>query len=293
MADPADPVAVPRLGFPARLAATLVLVRHGESTWVAEGRFQGRQDPPLSDLGRRQAALVAERLAQRDERTPLPIPTGPPLGVWHSPLQRAAETARIIAARQSTPVELYPNHGLTEIAQGDWEGEHQSEVQSRWPNELAAWRRTPARAHAPGGEPLADAADRVRQGLGEIIVALAPISNAGARTTSSDEAADKSPAGYHPVPGYPAAVPRGDVSPEPWALLVAHDGIFRLVLITLLGVPLERFWSFPFNLAAITVVALHEGVAALRAHNVTDHLEPLEAGERAALEARGERRGAL
>lgn len=278
MADPADPVALPRLGLPTRLAATLVLVRHGESTWVAEGRFQGRQDPPLSELGRRQAALVAERLAERDERTPLPIPTGPPLGLWHSPLQRAAETARIIAARQSTPVELYPNHGLTEIAQGHWEGEHQSDVRSRWPNELAAWRRTPARAHAPGGEPLIEATQRVRTGLTEIVARLPPLT---------------SPAGpYDPVPGY-ATIAAGDGPPEPWALLVAHDGIFRLTLINLLGLPLERFWSFPFNLAAITVVTLHSGVAALRAHNLSDHLEPLADEERAAQEARGERRGAL
>jgi len=289
VADPADAVALPRLEIPARVAATLVLVRHGESTWVAEGRFQGSQDPPLSDLGRRQAALVAQRLEQRDERTPLPIPTGPPIGIWHSPLGRAAETARIVAANQTAALDLHPEQGLTEIAQGDWEGKHQSEVRSRWAKELAAWRRTPERSHAPGGEPLLDAVERVRHGLGGIISALGP----AAAATPSDEAADVALPRYDAVPGYPTAVPRDDLSPEPWALLVAHDGIFRLVLINLLGVPLERFWSFPFNLAAITVVALHEGVAALRAHNLTDHLAPLEEEERAAQEARGERRGAL
>lgn len=289
MADQADAVALPRLEIPARVAATLVLVRHGESTWVAEGRFQGSQDPPLSDLGRRQVALVAQRLEQRDERTPLPIPTGPPIGIWHSPLLRAAETARIIAANQAAPVDLHPNDGLTEIAQGEWEGKHQSEVRSRWPKELAAWRRSPARSHAPGGEPLIDAAQRVRAGLGMVISAIGPSS----AVTPSDEAEDVALPRYDAVPGYPSAVPRDDLPLEPWALLVAHDGIFRLVLINLLGVPLERFWSFPFNLAAITAVGLHEGVAALQAHNLTDHLAPLEDEERAAQEARGERRGAL
>lgn len=294
MADSADAVALPRLAIPTRLAATLVLVRHGESTWVAEGRFQGRQDPPLSELGRRQAALVAQRLDQRDERTSLPIPAGPPVGIWHSPLVRAVETARIIAERQATTIDLHANDGLTEIAQGEWEGKHQSEVRSRWPHELAAWRRTPARAHAPGGEPLVDAAERVMHGLGEILSGLAPAHLAGRpETTPSDEATGLALSEYDAVPGYPSAVSQADVPPEPWGLVVAHDGIFRLVLINLLGVPLERFWSFPFNLAAITVVALHEGVAALRAHNLTDHLEPLEAEERAAQEARGERRGAL
>ncbi len=255
---------------------------------MAEGRFQGRQDPPLSELGHRQAALVAARLEQRDERTPLPIPAGPPVGIWHSPLERAAETARIIAARQSTPIELHSLERLTEIAQGEWEGALHADVRARWPAELAAWRRTPARAHAPGGEPLADAVARVRRGLAEIIreLALAP------STESSDEMAAAS-LRYNPVPGYPAAVTAVDIPPEPWALLVAHDGIFRLTLINLLGVALERFWSFPFNLAAISVVALHEGVATLRAHNLSDHLEPLATEERAAQESRGERRGAL
>lgn len=294
MADPADAVAVPRLEIPARLAATLVLVRHGESTWVAQGRFQGSQDPPLSELGRRQASLVAQRLGQRDERTPLPIPVGPPVGIWHSPLARAAESARIIAAHQATAIVLHANDGLTEIAQGEWEGRHQSEVRSRWPNELAAWRRTPARSHAPGGEPLVDAAERVRRGLGAILSELLRLPDGGRHsTTPSDEPMASSLPAYDAVPGYPSAVTQADVPAEPWGLLVAHDGVFRLVLINLLGVPIERFWSFPFNLAAITVVALHEGVAALRAHNLTDHLEPLEAEERAAQEARGERRGAL
>jgi len=46
-----------RLAIPAELTASLVMVRHGESTYVAEGRFQGRQDAPLSTLGRRQRRL--------------------------------------------------------------------------------------------------------------------------------------------------------------------------------------------------------------------------------------------
>ena len=98
---------------------------------------------------------------------------------------------------------------------------------------------------------------------------------------------------FDPVPGYERAATTADVPPEPWAPLIAHDGIFRLSLISLLGLPLERFWSFPFTLASITVVTLHNGVAALRAHNLSEHLAPLAVQERAAEEARGDRRGAL
>lgn len=308
MADPTPELSALPAPPPAGVAATLVLVRHGESTWVAEGRFQGRQDPPLSALGRRQSVLVAERLAQRDDRTPLPIPVGPPIAIWHSPLQRAAETARVIAERQPEPVDLRPIEALTEIAQGAWEGMPHADVTERWPDELAAWRRAPADHHAPGGESLPDAATRVRLGLANVVAALAgpapgtdgrsALSGAAIRSLPSDRAGDpaaiRKPAvtGYQPVPGYPTAVPAHRAA-EPWAILVAHDGIFRLVLLSLTGIALERFWSFPFNLAAITVVAVHEGVAALRAHNLSDHLAPLAADERAAQESRGERRGAL
>jgi broad specificity phosphatase PhoE len=278
-----------------RVRATLVLVRHGESTLLAEGRFQGRMDSQLSTLGLRQAQLVADRLAGRDERTPLPIPAGSPLGIWHSPLRRAAGTAIAIGQRLSemagTTIGMTPLPGLTEIAQGEWEGQAQAEVTTRWSRELAAWRRTPTLAHAPGGEPLVDAAARVREALTLILTSLA-VASPG-YDTSADESSDVASLGYSPVPGYPSNPQGADLPPEPWAIAVAHDGIFRLVLINLLGVPLERFWSFPFNLAAITVVAIHEGVAALRAHNLSDHLEPLAVEERAAQESRGERRGAL
>jgi probable phosphoglycerate mutase len=285
VADSAHPVEGNRFEPPESVAATLVLVRHGESMLVAEGRFQGRLDSPLSELGRRQAVLVAERLAHRDEITPLPIPTGLPVGVWHSPLSRAAETASIIAEQQPGPVELHEDGLLTEIAQGDWEGQPMAEVRTRWAKELAAWRSTPTLSHAPGGEPLVDAADRVRKALTNIVAGVALAQPAAAR--------DGRVAAYDPVPGYTTATSTSDAPPEPWALIVAHDGIFRLTLITLLAIPLERFWSFPFNLASITVVTLHGGVAALRAHNLSDHLEPLAHDERSAQESRGERRGAL
>lgn len=266
-------------------------MRHGESTWVAEGRFQGRKDPPLSQLGMRQARLVAERLAARDEETPLPIPAGPPRGVWHSPLRRAADTAKEIARALPGRTPLHGSDGLTEIAQGEWEGQPAQVVRTRWATELAAWRKTPVRSHAPGGESLSDAAARVRMSLLEIMSALIP--DSGGDRPGSDSLGGRVIAPYDPVPGYPSALPAENYAPEPWAVLVAHDGIFRLVLLSLLRIPIERFWALPFNLAAISVVALHEGVAALRAHNLSDHLAPLAQEERAAQESRGERRGAL
>jgi broad specificity phosphatase PhoE len=270
---------------PGDLNATLVLVRHGESTFVAEGRFQGRQDPPLSSLGERQAQLVAERLAQRDAQTPLPIPAGIAMAIWHSPLGRATQTARAISSAQPGHSMMVPIESFTEIAQGEWEGQPSSVVRERWGAELAAWRRTPAISHAPGGESLAQARERVTTGLEEIWTAL---DSSG--LTSNPNAKEKFPRSF--VQGYSDADASGRPV-DPWAILVAHDGIFRVLVLTLFGLPLERFWSFPFNLCSITVIAVQDGVPVLRAHNLSDHLAPLAAEARAAAEARGDRRGAL
>lgn len=275
--------------LPGALDATIVLIRHGESTFIAEGRFQGQADAPLSALGERQARLVAARLAQRDAQTPLPIPTGAPLGVWHSPLSRAARTAAAISDAQPAPVPLVATHGLIEIGQGEWEGQPNTIVRTRWADELSAWRRTPTTHHAPGGESIHEAAERASGALTALLDEIS--ANAGSSDTGAAEA-DASPARRDPVPGYPTAS-GASPSKDPWAVLVAHDGIFRVVLMTLLDMSYERFWSFPFNLCGITVVYIHDGVAALRAHNLSEHLAPLAEEARAAAEARGDRRGAL
>ena len=78
---------------PEGLEATVVLLRHGESDWVAEGRFQGQGNPELSPEGLRQAALAGSRLADPGAVPALPVPAGPPLEIRHSPLARTSQTA--------------------------------------------------------------------------------------------------------------------------------------------------------------------------------------------------------
>ncbi|HET7566757.1 MAG TPA: histidine phosphatase family protein [Gaiellaceae bacterium] len=88
---------------------TLLLVRHGETDWNAEGRLQGHTDTPLNDYGRRQAKQLAEQLA------------GEPLdAVYASDLARARETAEILGERLGLTVVLDP--GLREKNWGSWEG---------------------------------------------------------------------------------------------------------------------------------------------------------------------------
>ena len=258
-----------------------MLLRHGESMAIVEGRFQGRMETPLSPLGRRQAELAGMRLADPIGPPRIPVPAGPPVDIVHSPLGRAAETAAAARAglvrvhgERAVPG-LRPDPGLAEIAQGEWEGLHREEVVGRYPVELEAWRLRPAEANAPGGETLVDASERVRISLQQTIDALAAATpGAGPDRTS--------------VGGYPA----GHGSDAPWTLVVGHDGIFKVAVLALLGLPLDRFWAFPWGLTGISVVELVAGRAVLRAHNLTDHLGPLQADQTAsatgAAEARSE-----
>jgi broad specificity phosphatase PhoE len=252
---------------------SLALVRHGESTYVAEGRFQGQADPPLSALGARQAALVGRRLANPDAAPVLPLPPGRPIGIWCSTLSRAAQTARLISEAAHPPPELHPDDRLRELAQGRWEGLLHAQVEAQYGAELAAWRTDPVHNHAPGGEPLEAGARRVRAATREVLRALAA---AGGRSAAGDS-----------VLGYAA-----EATSRPWGMVVAHDGILRILMMQLLGVPLRRYWSFPFGLCAITVVELNGRRARLRAHNLEGHLDGLEAS-RVGAHAPADRGGAL
>jgi broad specificity phosphatase PhoE len=88
---------------------TLLLVRHGETDWNAEGKLQGHSDRPLNDFGRRQATALADRLEDEDIAA-----------IYSSDLVRAKETAEILGARVGVPVVVDPD--LREKNWGTWEG---------------------------------------------------------------------------------------------------------------------------------------------------------------------------
>jgi broad specificity phosphatase PhoE len=270
--------------IPAGLDAVIAFVRHGESEWVARGLFQGQGDSPLTDLGRRQALLTARRIARRSRRPFLPLPVVAPHAIVHSPLARAAETAALIARAVSTgrgddavaaPVPLHPDPGLLEIGQGEWEGIPGSEVAERWGPLLESWRHDPLSAWAPGGESVAEVDVRARAALRGILADLATVAPAagGARPQ---------------VLGY-ADLPADD----PWSIVVGHDGVFKVVLLALLDLPLARFWTLPFALCGISVVEIRNGRPRLRLHNATDHLADLQTGESRKRDDTRRRSGAL
>jgi broad specificity phosphatase PhoE len=128
----------------------VLLARHGETPWNAEGRYQGQMDIALSDNGERQARLLGERLAD--------------VGITRavaSPLKRARRTAEL-ALGEMRAAQLTFDDGLKEIAHGDWEGLLAAEIRERDPVRLRAWREKPETVQMPGagGESIVEVLDR-------------------------------------------------------------------------------------------------------------------------------------
>ena len=248
---------------PAGLHATIVLLRHGESVAITEGRFQGRFDTPLSPLGEGQARVAGDRLAHPGRPPHIAVPAAAPVEIAHSPLARttataaAAEAALRAAYGPVTPAPR-PEPGLFEIGQGVWDGLERTQVEARFAPELEAWRLAPHVNNAPGGESLVEADRRVRAALPAMIGRLAQASPPGSSPATSAS-------GYPPPMSSPA-----------WSLMVGHDGVFKVIVLALLELPLERFWTFAFGLTGITILAIHDGQVVLRAHNLLDHLGPLQ-----------------
>lgn len=103
-----------------------MLARHGETEWNRTGRWQGHADPPLNEAGRRQAAGLAERLADDGVAA-----------IYSSDLRRASETARVVAERLR--LEVVEDPTLREIDVGSWSGLTRAEVQERYPEGFARW----------------------------------------------------------------------------------------------------------------------------------------------------------
>ncbi len=118
----------------------ILVLRHGESTWNVEHRWQGWLDAPLTARGEQQAASRARDLAGNGFK---------PRVIYTSDLGRAARTAEIIAAHIEVPV--LPDDGFRERHGGEWEGHTGAEIDERWPGLRDAWRRGELAA-PPGGE---------------------------------------------------------------------------------------------------------------------------------------------
>ena len=126
----------------------ILLARHGETPWNAEGRYQGQADIPLSPTGEAQAHALGKRL--RELRIDRAVA---------SPLSRARRTAEL-ALGEARASMLALDEGLAEIAHGEWEGLLASEIHARDPGRMRAWREAPQTVQMPGGESLQQVFDR-------------------------------------------------------------------------------------------------------------------------------------
>jgi broad specificity phosphatase PhoE len=141
-------------------APTIYYIRHGETSWNAEGRLQGAQDAPLNELGRRQAADAGNILADlfvrdgRDKST---------LAFVSSPLGRARSTMHLVRAELKLPPANYGlDDRLREIGYGQREGSTLAEIQARDPElfakrQLEKWTLSP-----PDGESYVSVQARVQ-----------------------------------------------------------------------------------------------------------------------------------
>jgi broad specificity phosphatase PhoE len=204
----------------------ILLVRHGETAWNREGRYQGRTDIPLSETGQTQVRALGERLKSVEIKI-----------AYASPLSRAKNTADAILAGRTTPLWLEP--GLLEISHGDWEGQLASDVEISHAEMFGVWRTRPGRTSpaGPNAETLGDVETRAWAVLDRICDQL-----------TGDET----------------------------ALIAAHDAVNRVLLCRVMGLPLERIWSFRQAPASLNVLS-GPSIAELQVVRLNDaeHVAPL------------------
>lgn len=199
---------------------TIVLTRHGKTRLSVPEQYLGQHmDVPLSEDGRAAAQALHDRLA------------GVPLArAIASPLQRALQTARIVAP--TVTVEAEPR--LIEADYGEWEGHTRTSIGVHWPELRRAWETDPANVSPPGGESGADVAGRVRSFVTSLVA-------------------------------WEAALDRPD--DEHRVLVVGHSTVNRILLAWALGVPLRDYrrhirqdWA---NLTVLTAVSSEGGLLVL------------------------------
>ena len=126
----------------------IIAIRHGETAWNADTRIQGQIDIPLSDVGRRQAALLGQALA--DE---------PVTAIYASDLLRAWETAEFLGRAVAVP--LTPEKALRERCFGEFEGKTFTEIEAQLPEQSQRWRKRDPEFTPTGGESLVTLRERV------------------------------------------------------------------------------------------------------------------------------------
>lgn len=134
----------------------LVLIRHGQTKWNMEERYQGQSDIALSEEGMKQAKKLAEHFpAERLD------------AIYASDLQRATKTAEIIARPFGLSVQC--EEAFRELSFGAWEGLTYEEIVQRWPKALENFFQHPDMLQIPQGETFRQVQDRAMNRLNAIL----------------------------------------------------------------------------------------------------------------------------
>ena len=132
-----------------RNGSRLLLVRHGETEWNRQKRFQGQIDVPLNNNGHAQARRASEFLAtvKIDK-------------AFSSPMLRPKDTAlEILSKHPDIKLELFEE--LKEISHGLWEGKFEHEIEAEFAGQLDIWQSQPETVQMPEGENLQQVWDRI------------------------------------------------------------------------------------------------------------------------------------
>lgn len=183
------------------MGCRVYLVRHGETKWNSLLRFQGQTDIPLSERGRQQATLLARRLAGEEFQS-----------CYASDLSRAFETAEILAEAHGMAVQAIP--ALRELNFGAWEGLTIPEIKTLFSEEIKQWWESPLTTRIPGGETLAEMAERSTLAIKRII----------------------------------------DTHSEGNVLVVSHGGAIRSIVGSVLGMNLNQYWRLKLDNASLNIV---------------------------------------
>jgi len=125
----------------------IILIRHGETNWNKEGRFQGQIDIPLNDKGKGQASKASKYLEEIEFTK-----------AFSSSMKRPYETAKIILNNNKIHIEKIES--LVEISHGLWEGKLEEEIKEIWPDMLKNWHEKPESITMPEGESIKQVSDR-------------------------------------------------------------------------------------------------------------------------------------
>lgn len=136
-------------------STTVILVRHGETDYNKQKRYQGLADIPLNETGINQARLLAERL--KDIRIDVFI---------SSTMSRAIATTKAVAELHGMSI-AYTDDRLVELDYGDWAGEYKADIAKRYPKLHYIWKNKPHKMKFPNGETLKQLQARYREALDE------------------------------------------------------------------------------------------------------------------------------